>query len=286
MPRGLSPVGLHSRVQAPSYSAIALDSFNPWPIDSHAKRPCLYADRPLLPDVVELPLEPCAKRQRLVADRQQPLLHLPMAREKPHARFQQEANCAEVKRRRLDSWMGEQATEEEQAETGVKIEELEDEGHELALMPTQASSHTRRTLGCFGMQSQSPVSILNCIRDAFGSPSPEPSLRFFDNEDGMNLPNLIICKNGVQNAKQVCLWPLPMPSAPLCLEEEPEESSLPGLIIFDQNIRKPFAWPRTDSTSCMFIEEVEEAHTEGCDYGGEMDVSDCPVTDSCGDCCR
>merc|ERR1719217_727219 len=96
------------------------------------------------------------------------------------------------------------STEASQAQPETDDPELEELGQELALVPAEASSKASRraAAGVFGLSSHCPASILSCIRDAFSSPSWEPSLKHMpplsqrpwlnDNEDA--LENLIIFK--------------------------------------------------------------------------------------------
>lgn len=286
MPRGLSPVGMRSPMYA-AYAAPVLHSFNPWPDDSCAKRARLHGDGPLLPCVVEVPLEPAAKRQCVAADGQQSLLQLPVTSEKMHARFQQDpAQMEDAKRRRLDT-----------CKAGVKIEELEEESQELALVPAEASARatTQRNTSCFDLTSDCPASIFSCIRNAFSQPSWEPSLHtscsfqrpwVLDNEDGLELPNLVIFKEGARNVEEMCLlWSVPMSSESLRLEAEAKEPSLPGLVIFDEKIKRPTRQDHDDASfsprhevneevlmedGALTIEEVEEVPMEACEVDSDL----------------
>jgi len=286
MPRGLSPVGLRSPMYA-AYAAPVLQGFNPWPDDSCAKRARLHGDGPMLPCVVEVPLEPAAKRQCVAADVQQSLLQLPVTSEKMHARFQHHpAQMLDAKRRRLET-----------CEAGVKIEELEEESQELALIPAEASarSNTQRSTSFFGLSSDCPASIFSCIRNAFSQPSWEPSLHpshslhrpwVLDNEDGLELSNLIIFKEGARNVEEMCLlWSVPMSSEALRLEAEAKEPSLPGLVIFDEKIKRPTRQDHDDASSsprlevneevmmedgALSIQEVEEVPMEACEVDSDL----------------
>jgi len=275
MPRGLSPVNAHAHVHGFSYSSHSPDNFNPWPHEACAKRQCLGVDEPLLRSFVELPLEPCAKRQRLGAERSTQLPQLP---DKPHARFCHDAaEFPEVKRRRLDS---QNIELDSVSEAGVKIEELEDD-HGLCLVPAGPAAKAYKRAACnMGLTSHSPAAILNCIREAFASPSWEPSIQPFprpwivDNEDGLELDNLIIFKDGMVSAEQVSLRSVPdaIPDAPLADEHEEEEPSLPGLIIFNENInvQKPAARENSDLPCRLHIDEIEEVHMDTSGAGDEI----------------
>lgn len=286
MPRGLSPVGSRSPMYA-AYAAPLLHSFNPWPEESCAKRARLHGDGPLLPCVVEVPLEPAAKRQCVAADVLQSPLQLPVKSEKMHARFQQDqVPMADAKRRRLDT-----------SEAAVKIEELEEESQELALVPAEASarSSTPRSGNFFGLSSDCPASIFSCIRNAFSQPSWEPSLPHshslnrpwvLDNEEGLEFSNLIIFKEGARNVEEMCLlWSVPISSEALRLEAEAKEPSLPGLVIFDEKIKRPRRQDNDDASGFsrhevvekvmmedggLSIEEVEEVPMEACEVDSDV----------------
>jgi len=201
---------------------------------------------------------------------------MPLAPVKLQARWAQpvEADAQEVKRRRLETWNateteGMMDSSEEALEAGKENAdgpELEDMGQELALIPSEASARSaRREVGCFGLSSHCPASILSCIRDAFSSPSWEPSLRNMhslsqrpwlnDNEDA--LENLIIFKDGVGSSEQqMNLWS--RPNVPLKLEREADEPTLPGLVIFDDHLREHSTWQRPSPIPSLRIEEVLE----------------------------
>jgi len=281
MPRGLSPVSLHSRApHAESYSALVLDSFNPWPEDS-TKRPYLRDDGPLLPDLVELP-GPCAKRQRLAGPQ------MPLAPVKPQARWAQpaEADAQETKRRRLEILEGADAENMmDSSEVAEALPELEEVGQELALVPAEVSAvHAARRAGCFGLSSHCPASVLSCIRDAFSSPSWEPSFNHMpeisqrpwlnDNEEALD--NLVIFKDRVGcSEQQVKLWA--MPQLPLMLDRDEEEAALPGLVIFDDNLHKAPAKQFT-SPELRRIEEVS-MHIEEIEEMVEVPMEQCKVYD-------
>lgn len=280
MPRTLSPVSLRSQApHAESYSALVLDSFNPWPEDS-TKRPYLRDDGPLLPDLVGFP-GPCAKRQRLAGPQ------MPLRPVKPQARWAQpaEADAQETKRRRLE--MFEVAEVENMMDSSEVVEsrtELEEEGQALALVPAEVSAvNAARRAGCFGLSSHCPASILSCIRDAFSSPSWEPSFHHMpeisqrpwlnDNEEALD--NLIIFKDRVGSSEQqVKLWS--MPQLPLMLERDAEESALPGLVIFDDNFHKPPAKQYTSPSELQRIEEVP-MHIEEIEEIEEVPMEQCKV---------
>lgn len=216
---------------------------------------------------------------------------MPIAPLKPQARFAQpvETDAQDVKRRRLEPCGAAEveemtdSTEATQAHADTDDSELEELGQELALVPAGASSKAprRSEASVFGLSSHCPASILSCIRDAFSSPSWEPSLKHIpplsqrpwlnDNEDA--LENLIIFKGGssTSSEQQMNLWS--RPSAPLQFEQDVEEPSLPGLVIFGDHfwessarrLPTPAPSPRIeeiveDRPSC--IEEIDEVPME------------------------
>ena len=71
------------------------------------------------------------------------------------------------------------------------------------------------------------------------------------------LENLIIFKDGVGSSEQqMNLWS--RPNVPLKLEREPDEPTLPGLVIFDNHLREHSTWQRPTSIPSLRIEEVLE----------------------------
>lgn len=279
MPRTLSPVSLRSQApHAESYSAIVLDSFNPWPEDS-TKRRYLQDDGPLLPDLAEIPA-PCAKRQRLGGPQ------MPLAPVKMHARCAQpaEADAQETKRRRLEILEVAEVDSMMDSREVMEAPELELEGQALALVSAEGSAvKAARRAGCFGLSSHCPASILSCIRDAFSSPSWEPSFHHMpeisqrpwltDNEEALD--NLIIFKDRMGSSEQqVKLWS--MPHLPLMPDGEAEETALPGLVIFDNHIYKAPAKQSIDLSERRTIEEVP-MHLEEIEEVEEVPMEQCKV---------
>lgn len=283
MPRGLSPLGI--RNSAVSYAAPALSSLNPWLPDAslkracsfggseQAKRPCIRPDGLLLPEAPPLEL-PAPKRRCLgpsAGGLQEEALELPVPRSSPKEEQHRRGALSDLeeqdcKKRRL-------AMEESDWEDSALDDEANQppEDTSLALVPAK-SGH--RSLTKLELLSCGHSKILDCICDAFSS-SWEPTIQpmqpyprpwILNEDDGSDLPNLIIFKDGSHCDKQVCVWPKKSSSSSSsaatsqACEKSSEERGLEGHIIFgrpeEELSASRVAGVPTASSVC--IEEVEE----------------------------
>lgn len=224
MPRGLSPVGLHSSGHSLSYAQIGLDGFNPWPMDTCSRQFCFPVDDAVLLDSPE----PCAKRQRIgIVERR---LSPEKVRQRRHALWARDVE--EVKRRRCEAVCRKPIAEKIEAELeGAK---------DLTDVPTEASASSHSVSQCLDLVPFRHISILDSIRAAFSPPeiTSLPPLRSFPSawhgeyEDDLELPNLVIFKDkGYQN-QQLTVWP-PSASSSSSLPDADAED-LPGLVIFPE----------------------------------------------------
>lgn len=301
MPRDTNPVSLQSPVCLSSYATYSLDGFNPWPDELSVKRPCFGDDEPCIANFVDA-LEPSAKRQRLGAARaarseevhpapctgadytpfQHPALQCSSLNSRQDGSHYQLAwpDAPEIKRRRIDP-----PEELEEVEKVCRAPGAEDqqESQELALVRSEVCAASQGQGRPSSLVPHCPANVLRCIRDAFSTswqPSLQPlsrawqfdtedilelpNFKFFKGEDAdvLELPNLKLFKGGARDSEQLSLQPSRVPSAPLALGQEVEEPELPGLVIFDQNIRRSPVSRSMDPAPSLSIEEIDEAAME------------------------